>query len=243
MINNGLTFGTQGPVMSGTWYNPKTGDSFTVMDSFFENNQYMVKTTDGRVLEYNLLQNYVQSDSPIPPMNKSNVDNELPASVLSELATDDFVPTLPREALGTTTPTNLGNINTPAVESNKGIIGKALGKCSKPEVVANITWDDFPKRQIEMLSEIMEIDVKEIVEWYTNQLDTTEIAIAIHNSIVRYINDQLYSKAKEMSGFISTDNASSDIPSYVPTSTTIDDAPKTPKKATPKKTTKKTKKS
>lgn len=252
MINNGLTFGTQGPVMSGTWYNPKTGDSFTVMDSFFENNQYMVKTTDGRVLEYNLLQNYVQSDTPIPPMNKNNVVNELPASVLSELATDDFVPTLPREALGMTTPTNLGNINTPAVESNKGIIGKALGKCSKPEVVANIIWDDFPKRQIEMLSEIMEIDVKEIVEWYTNQLDTTEIAIAIHNSIVRYINDQLYGKVEEMSGFVSVDNASSGTTSYAQTnttiddtrtSTTIDDTPKTPKKATPKKTTKKTKKS
>ena len=29
-------FGTQGPMMSGYWVNPRTGDWFTVNDSFFE---------------------------------------------------------------------------------------------------------------------------------------------------------------------------------------------------------------
>ena len=38
MINSGLTFGSEGPIIDGTWYNPQTGDSFTVRDSFFGQN-------------------------------------------------------------------------------------------------------------------------------------------------------------------------------------------------------------
>ena len=36
---NGINFPMDGPCMSGTWYNPHTKDSFTVRDTFFENNQ------------------------------------------------------------------------------------------------------------------------------------------------------------------------------------------------------------
>ena len=67
MTHQGIVFDTQGPVMSGTWYNPKTGDSFTVRDSFFQDNQFVVTTTDGRMLSYNQIQHYVQSDKPIAP--------------------------------------------------------------------------------------------------------------------------------------------------------------------------------
>ena len=47
MMNTGLTFGSEGPMMEGTWYNTRTGDSFTVRDSFFEDNQFVITTTDG----------------------------------------------------------------------------------------------------------------------------------------------------------------------------------------------------
>ena len=45
MIQPGMMFGGEGPVMQGTWYNPTTGDAFTVRDSFFEDNQYVITTT------------------------------------------------------------------------------------------------------------------------------------------------------------------------------------------------------
>ena len=65
MFNNGITFGSDGPMMDGTWYNPKTGDSFTVRNTFFEDNQFIIQTTDGRVLNYEQIQNYVKSDKPM----------------------------------------------------------------------------------------------------------------------------------------------------------------------------------
>lgn len=200
MMNNGIVFGDQGPLMEGTWYNPTTGDSFTVRDSFFEDGQYMVTTTDGRMIGYNMIQNYIKSDKPIHTQKKTEPKSEeLPTSVLNELASEnDELDILPEDQIifSNPTPKSLGNINSqptsPVEASNTSIISKALGKATKPTVVADVTWTDFPKKQIEMLSEIMEIDMKEIVEWYASQLDTTEIAIAIHNSLVQYINNQLY---------------------------------------------------
>lgn len=203
MINNGIMFGDQGPLMEGTWYNPSTRDSFTVRDSFFEDGQYMVTTTDGRMLGYNMIQNYIKSDTPIIQQKQPTNMNSLPNEVLNEIV-DDF-DILPEDQVIITNPQpprSLGNINNAPVStietSNVSIIAKALNKASKPSVVAEVFWEDFPKKQIEMLNEIMEIDMKEIVEWYASQLDTTEIAVAIHNSLVQYINDQLHGEPIEI---------------------------------------------
>lgn len=86
---NGMMFGGEGPVMQGTWYNPHTGDAFTVRDSFFEDNQFIVTTTDGRYLNYNQLQNYIQSDMKLEDLKKmkeekqNTVKEEIPAEVAS----------------------------------------------------------------------------------------------------------------------------------------------------------------
>ena len=43
------------PMMSGTWVNPQTGHEFTVRDCFFQDGNFMVQTTDGRMLDYNTI--------------------------------------------------------------------------------------------------------------------------------------------------------------------------------------------
>lgn len=239
MLNNGIVFGDQGPLMEGTWYNPTTDDSFTVKDSFFEDGQYIVTTTDGRMLGYDMIQNYIKSDKPI----FANVENNnIPKDVIDELDEEIFIDD---DIYGVTQPPTLGNINKPLSYSTKdespsfnvSIIKKALDKYTRPQVDCNIVWDNFPKKEIQMLNEIMEIDTKEIVDWYVNQLDTTEIAIAIHNSIVSYINDQLYGRVDDESRVVEVDNI--DEYTYTQTSVVINDTPKTPKKSSPKKITKK----
>lgn len=237
-MNNGIMFGTQGPMMTGTWYNPNTGDSFTVRDCFFENNQYVVSTTDGRVLSYDMIQHYVQSDKPIE-MPKTPQQESLPAEVADLIADDTFIDD---DIYGVSQPITLGNINQQKSTqlnpptTNENIIEKALSKASKPQVVADINWIDFPKKHIEMLNEIMGIDTKEIVEWYARQLDTTEIAIAIHNSLVKYINDQLYGNPIDLT--ICDDEDTLDIINEpIAINTTPSD--KKPVKKTTKKSTKK----
>ena len=59
----GITFDGTAPMMEGTWFNPKTGDVVKIRDTFFENNNYIARTTDGRMLNYSQLQNYIRDDS------------------------------------------------------------------------------------------------------------------------------------------------------------------------------------
>ena len=137
MIQPGMMFGGEGPVMQGTWYNPSTGDAFTVRDSFFEDNQYVVTTTDGRYLQYSQLQNYVQSDMKLEDLKKLNTNTKskvnqmeaIPAEVanlidntndpINDSQVDDYFGILPEDMDMLTNPiasSKLGNIHTtPAV--------------------------------------------------------------------------------------------------------------------------------
>lgn len=66
--------GTSSPIMDGTWVNPKTGDYFTVRDCYFEDNNYVVKTTDGRTLDYNTIQKYFKTNVPISALEAQKKD-------------------------------------------------------------------------------------------------------------------------------------------------------------------------
>lgn len=89
----GITFDGTAPMMEGTWFNPKTGDVIKIRDTFFENNNYVARTTDGRMLSYSQLQNYVRDDSKSVPSKNKTAKQETPAN-----------------------PTPLGGPNTPKVK-------------------------------------------------------------------------------------------------------------------------------
>ena len=208
MIQPGMMFGGEGPVMQGTWYNPNTGDAFTVRDSFFEDNQYVVTTTDGRYLNYNQLQNYVQTDMKLEDLKKAKANAKpkeevLPdevnnlisgngqASLIDELIIpeDMDILTKPSKAIGNIyTPMSTSNgikddiVMTPA-NMNTAIIEKALGNTSKPKIMVDVAWLDYPAKQIEMLHDIMSISEEEIVEWYLDNIQMTELIDAVKESI------------------------------------------------------------
>lgn len=224
---NGITFGTEGPMMSGTWYNPKTGDAFTVRDSFFEDNEYVVTTTDGRYLKYNQLQNYVQTDMKLEELKrtkheKSNKREDLPPEVAGILEAidpnDPYAGMMSPEDLmiGNLKPVNLGNIYAnPVTQStsdyiahgkgqsmNEAIIEKALKNAPKPEIKVDIFWDVYPEKQIEMLKDVMEISEDEIINWYLDNIDMTEVVDALNKAIRNRIlykeYEVLQNKIKEL---------------------------------------------
>ena len=103
MIQPGMMFGGEGPIMQGTWYNPSTGDAFTVRDSFFEDNQYVVTSTDGRYFRYDQLKNYIQSDMKLEDLKKMKSENkvkekeELPTEVANLIDNDNEFGMLPED--------------------------------------------------------------------------------------------------------------------------------------------------
>ena len=212
---NGMMFGGEGPIMQGTWYNPHTGDAFTVRDSFFEDNQYVVTTTDGRYIRYDQLQNYVQSDMKLEDLKKMKIDTPVKEEIPEEVASliDGGVDSysdmlLPEDAM--LTQPKLGNLykdnakiqQTPvgdfyvdthsthgAYDSGRGksmneaIIEKALKNTVRPDFNIDVVWNNFPKKEIEMLNEIMDIPVDEIIDWYLDNIDMMDVVSVLKNSI------------------------------------------------------------
>lgn len=202
MIQPGMMFGGEGPVMQGTWYNPHTGDAFTVRDSFFEDNQYVVTTTDGRYFRYDQLQNYIQSDMKLEDLKKMKVEKtpvkeELPSEVANLIDDNSYSSMmLPEDEALINKPRSFGNIASPQapvitnglsthepINVNNTIIEKALKGASKPDFSINVKWNDYPEKQIEMLKDIMEIPVDEIVEWYLNNVQLEDFIMAFKNAI------------------------------------------------------------
>ena len=198
MIQPGMMFGGEGPVMQGTWYNPNTGDAFTVRDSFFEDNQYVVTTTDGRYFRYDQLQNYIQSDMKLEDLKKMKAEKkeEIPAEVanLIDGNNDPYAEyMIPEDEMIGNKMNSLGNIYTTntqiKIESpvntsmNSAIIEKALKNTTKPNFSINVEWSNYPLKEIEMLKDIMEIPSDEIVEWYLDNIQFNDFIMAFKTAI------------------------------------------------------------
>lgn len=208
-LNNGLMFGMEGPNMEGTWYNPKTGDSFTVRNSFFQDNQYIVQTTDGRILDYNTLQSYIQSDRPIEMPAK--MEDNLPAEVADLVDSNDFsYDILPEDlnmingskSLGNLSITNNTTQGDPIisipytqVDQNFAMIEKALAKKSMPDIQVSIDWKNFPQREMDMLIDIMDVNEDEIIDWYVRQIDINYLAECLKEVVKDHIHKQLSPEA------------------------------------------------
>jgi len=198
-----MNFGMEGPQIEGWWYNPTTGDKFNAVDTYFEDNNLLIKTADGRMLNYNQVQNYVQIKDPntIPDTKtNSKVTNteSIPAEILAEIDDEDENLLIPEDNIyGKPTKQiqtqKLGSI----YEENKSsfkpaiqdfdIIERALIKKSTPRIEANVSWDDFPRREIEMLIEVMNISVNDIIQYYINNISTEIIENMVAAGIKNYI--------------------------------------------------------
>ena len=214
---NNLVFNSEGPMMNGTWINPQTGDTFTVKDSFFQDNQYVVQTTDGRLLDYNMIQNYIQAKNS-EDLNvikqathkREKQDNYIPKEVLdimeseskpnkSDVYDHDVIincdyDVLPDDAamisgVHRTTADPITAESTPVVDPDNLIIEKALKKSSLPEVSFNIEWLQYPEKEISMLIDIMDIDLNKVIDYYIQKIDVETIRQNLVDSFAKMFNE------------------------------------------------------
>ena len=208
MTSNGLTFGSEGPIMEGTWYNTQTGDSFTVRNSFFEDNQYIVQTTDGRVLNYEQIQHYIKSDKPIEVKKPTPKAEELPAEV-ADLIEDNYDIMEDDWNMINNQSVSLGNLNDKRIDTtqqitnpiqvvqsspknlNYDIISKALSKRDLPDFQVGVDWLNCPVKEIGMLVDLMDVQESEIIDWYLDQVDVESTTIMIKEVIKDYLLKQL----------------------------------------------------
>lgn len=199
---NNINFPIEGPMMDGTWSNPHTGDSFTVRDTYFQDNQLMVSTTDGRMLDYNTIQDYIKTDKPFPkPTNNHN--DHLPTEVSSLIDNNEML----EEDLNLIKGQNLYNkpytpVTTPMqVESlyekpiqeseDQLFIKRVLKKAQAPKITVKIDWSKFPQKQLELLVDMMDVDLELISDYFINNINMDDIRQSIKEQIVNTIKNKM----------------------------------------------------
>lgn len=201
-----MNFGIDGPVVTGWWVNPRTGDKFNAIDTFIEDNNLLIKTSDGRLLKYSQIQDYIQSGNNEPTMMtpqvkiQSAANDSIPPEILAELESpedskndllipDDNIYSTPKQM-------PLGNIyqepiGSPSIK-DYDIIDRALSKKNKPDISPDLLWRGFPKKEIEMLIDVMGVSEDAVAEYYINGLSIDEIIQAVSESIKLYIIRELH---------------------------------------------------
>lgn len=181
-----------GPVIEGTWYNAQTGDSFTVRDSFFQDSQLIIQATDGRMFDYNTIQNYVKSSSPIPKQpSKSQAQRSIPKEVSGIIEPDILDDDL---ALINGAATNVPTTPTPqpSLSEDEIIINRILSRVQEPTTTHNIDWIKFPHKQLEMLIDMMGVEVSDVAKYFVNKIDLEAIKETlqkqIESDIIKHLN-------------------------------------------------------
>ena len=256
-----MNFGNEGgPFMSGHWYNPKTGDSFTVRDTFMEDNNIIVLTTDGRRMDYNMIQQYVKTEKPMPKKPVDGYENknsavDIPEEVRAIMA--DAEEDL--KSLTTKTATEkeypLSNHVTPQqniysgtvssyqeIDEDQMLIKRLLKRAAEPTISCAIRWNNFPKEQIHML-DMMAVDDEKIIEYYISKMNLEDIKKSISASLRKYLNDMMSNNKDDKD---TKSEASSEQISTVQTAenetVTTKKVVEKPKKNAPKRVSKTTKK-
>ena len=153
------------PTISGKWFNPHTGDSFEVRDTYIEDNNIVIMTMDGRRISLSMLGEYIQGEAPqgkIPDYQPAQINKKALVDSLG-LDTDD---PLNQELNGnvkiSSENTSYTNNNTPTVATTSMIdapllveesedekmVKRVLKKAVAPEIDCKIHWNKFPTRQI-----------------------------------------------------------------------------------------------
>lgn len=182
--------GEGGPFMSGTWYNPNTGDSFTVRDTFFEDNNLIVMTTDGRRLNYDIISRYVKSDKPIPkqqPVVKQEQPKPVVPKELQEMLDDDpYIYTTQKQTVQPQVEQVQQITTTTEEDEDALLVRRIMKRVIAPEVHCNVIWKNYPSKQLEML-EMMGVLPSKIAEYIMKDFDLASIREQIEKSIVDYI--------------------------------------------------------
>lgn len=201
--------GEGGPFMSGTWYNPNTGDSFTVRDTFFEDNNLIVMTTDGRRLNYDIISRYVKSDKPIPkqqPVVKQEQPKPVvPKEIQDMIAEDpginfgnpkDVVPAYPQSVAVTAVHEDINGVMYEIEDEDTLLVRRIMKRASVPEVNCNVVWKNYPSKQLEML-EMMGVEPEKIADYVMKDFDLETIRAQIKKSIIEYIEKPEVAKTIE----------------------------------------------
>lgn len=168
MIGPG-SMGMGGP--SGTWTSRKTGQSVIVRDTIIENDKMLVMLSDGRMIPMTeFSREYVQISEEMYDQNGKSLGKQSPQQSLTTQPQHNIDENLLFKGMGEvpkdTFPTETIVEPVQCISNNKEIemVNKVLNKVHKPKIKFNITWNEFPKDELNMLRKFFDIQNSDITE-------------------------------------------------------------------------------
>ena len=167
-----ISFDTSSGIdLVGWWSNPSTGESYQVVDQFFQDNSLYVKTAQGQIINFNRIQNFVRSDNPITrppdrmePVKKSNprllegLEGDTPESI-SDILQEDMDLIYGRKKVEDTQ-------KQPEKSVNSVIMDQMFSKAPAPDVEVRLKWEwDKLDGTMRTLVDTMDIPVEEVVDY------------------------------------------------------------------------------
>lgn len=182
-------------IVGKRWYSTKSNDSFVVKDVLMdESGNLSFFTTDNRTIDSSQLGNYIQSDTPINNIPKqqpkldidlSKLDADTPITVVNE---DEDILNTPISSNQSNSVNKNVNKKEEKIDEEIMIIEKALKKIEFPQVCCSFTWNEFPKKELSMLLEIMEIPMEKVLDYICKKAFTDKIISEITEQGKEYIN-------------------------------------------------------
>ena len=158
------------PDITGTTWWSRTGqDHFTVREVIMDPSSGMVvTTTDGRMINMDRMDNYIQSDKPV-----GDVRNAPPINVIDVRGLDIETPVQVEEwSESIAEPV----VEIPMTSTNHEIIQRAMSEVSKPTVRVSLEFETYPERELSVLRDVMKVPEDEILDycyktWFSSDLD------------------------------------------------------------------------
>lgn len=202
-----------GPMISGNWINQKTGDMVTVRDTYMDGDNIYVMLTNGQQLSLSEFQDYVQmSDdeynsagiktgtAPTVPKPKQDASvifdgmdksadiehhttevNDITNELNKILSADVEEPSIPSKVMSSSQPS-----------SGKSMIEKIFDKQTEtPSLDVNVSWDNFPIKELLMLKEYFDITDEDIASVIIEKFVNID---CIHDMMIEWLKDQLKEK-------------------------------------------------
>ena len=163
-MSQSVTFDTTSGIdLTGWWSDPRTGKTYQVVDQFFQDNVLYVKTINGQVLNYDVIQNLVKTDAPLQapvvPETAPIQTQQHNSLLLDGLLEED------RELISGGARGMSIEPKEPEKSVNELIIEKAFSKAPEPSVTLKIDWDwSGLGDTIGMLTKTMDIPMCDIVD-------------------------------------------------------------------------------
>lgn len=208
------------------WYNRYTGDCLVINSTLIDENgdmEYTVTDKNGnrKNIKAEQLNDYIQSDEPLhipqrPEPRQLNLRDLGDDTITNN--TKHIAPALEHQSTGVhenlfeqpfwsnntpwTGPIVLGSPDFDAMmklepkSPNQDIIERALKKASKPSVKNSYNWDDFPRKEVDMLIDIMDVPEEEIIEYLTSDMYINECIGDIRNELKEFIKCSVLRKKR-----------------------------------------------